>query len=89
MIGALYLRKQRLSPRFRTGADDIYRAIANQAGIALEGERLVSQLRVDRLERQTRQTEANRRFVPEYLMRELGVGENHRSGDLILPVRRS
>jgi len=74
VIGALYLENNVSRHAFGPGRMTFIRAIANQAGITLEGERLVSQLRVA-LERQTRQTEANRRFVPEYLMRELGADE--------------
>ncbi|WP_112322496.1 AAA family ATPase [Oceanibium sediminis] len=69
--GAIYLENSVASHAFTEGRVEIAEAFCTQAGISLENARLYARVQ-DALDAQTRQTEANRRFVPEALLSNLG-----------------
>lgn len=71
-VGAVYLENRVNRRAFGARTAELVQAVANQMGLALDNDRL---LRIEQaaLDSQRRQTEANRRFVPEELMRALGV----------------
>lgn len=70
-VGAICLTNHLARHVFDTARARIAEAVSSQAGIALENTQLYNAVQ-DALARQTAQTEANRRFVPEALLQALG-----------------
>ncbi|MGL6209589.1 MAG: adenylate/guanylate cyclase domain-containing protein, partial [Paracoccaceae bacterium] len=68
----VYLENQVNRRAFGAWTVELVQAIANQMGLALENDRLLRKEQLA-LDHQRRQTEANQRFVPEELMRALGI----------------
>ncbi|MCT4370092.1 AAA family ATPase [Yangia mangrovi] len=74
VLGALYLHSEVTRHAFSGSRMALVQALADQAAIALQNTRLLHHLQ-RALDAQTRQSEANRRFVPEHLMQTLGQAE--------------
>ncbi|MGL6208520.1 MAG: GAF domain-containing protein, partial [Paracoccaceae bacterium] len=72
VVGVVYLENQVNRRAFGAWTVELVQAIANQMGLALDNDRLLRKEQLA-LDHQRRQTEANQRFVPEELMRALGI----------------